>query len=146
VSPLHEPCLALNRSTPLFVSRKSIQLISEAYSPQQHTKDIYDAFQSLQIGNSQLCTHYGIILNLWWHFQFGWTRTNQEVSSCIRGFSCFSRLTGMAPAQANDTHLCMAQEKAAFSCLGFFPWLGARRIKLSLIVHMYRGYQCRKLH
>ena len=63
VSPLHEPCLALNRSTPLFVSRKSIQLISEAYSPQQHTKDIYDAFQSLQIGNSQLCTHYGIILN-----------------------------------------------------------------------------------
>ena len=36
--------------------------------------------------------------------------TNQEVSSCTRGFTCFSRLTGMAPAQANDTHFCMAQE------------------------------------
>ena len=65
---------------------------------------------------------------LWWHFQFGWTRTNQEVFTCLRGFTCFSRLTGMAPAQANDTHFCMAQERGSRCCFGFFPPFGVRRL------------------
>jgi hypothetical protein len=48
---------------------------------------------------------------LWWHFQFGWTRTNQEVSQYIRGFSCFSRLTGMAPAQDMTRNLLDGSRK-----------------------------------
>ena len=64
-------------------------------------------------------------LSVWWHFQFGWTRTNQEVSQYIRGFSCFSCLTGMAPAQAMTRYLLDgSRNRRPFCCLGFFPRLG----------------------
>ena len=50
-------------------------------------------------------------LELWWHFQLGWTRTNQEVSQYITVFSCFSRLTGMAPAQDMTRNLLDGSRK-----------------------------------
>ena len=63
-------------------------------------------------------------LYLWWHFQFGWTRTNQEVFTCLRGFTCFSRLTGMAPAQAMTRTFVWLKKEAAAAASGFFPRLG----------------------
>ena len=75
---------------------------------------------------------------VWWHFQFGWTRTNQEVSQGNRVFSCFSRLTGMAPAQANDTHLWMAQERGSRCCFRFFTRLGFALLNAKLAVPGHR--------
>ena len=64
---------------------------------------------------------------VWWHFQFGWTRTNQEVSQGTRGFSCFSCLTGMAPAQAMTRYLLDgSRNRRPFCCLGFFPVWGSQ--------------------
>ena len=95
---------------------------------QQHGKTDVEGVHDSEYRVSSTCSSkFPPICNLWWHFQFGWTRTNQEVFTCLRGFTCFSRLTGMAPAQANDTHFCMAQERGSRCCFGFFSPFGVRR-------------------
>ena len=53
-------------------------------------------------------------------------------------FSCFSRLTGMAPAQANDTHLWMAQERGSRCCFRFFTRLGFALLNAKLAVPGHR--------
>ena len=64
-------------------------------------------------------------LELWWHFQLGWTRTNQEVSQYIRGFFMLQSSHWHGPCTRYDTQpFGWLKKRRPLVALGFSPGWG----------------------